>query len=143
MSLFAIPDVYPDEYFVFALWSIGHGPNSSDSWVVFHDTETDYQIRQAYRFYGSSWKISQTTLPGATFAGIIERLEAVSIPLVAEPQGAMLDGATSGFCLNRGEQVVLVTWYYPPEEWRPLVEWYSNTHNIFWKLFHPNWSDAQ
>ena len=33
--------------------------------------------------------------------------------------------------LSRGEQVVLVSWYYPPEEWQPLVEWYGHTHDIF------------
>jgi hypothetical protein len=24
-----------------------------------------------------------------------------------------------------------VSWYYPPEEWQPLVEWYGHTHDIF------------
>jgi hypothetical protein len=51
----------------------------------------------------------------------------------------MCDGATSGFCLNRGEQVVLVTWYYPPEEWRPLAEWYRfwiETVIAFYRQIH-------
>jgi hypothetical protein len=102
MTWSSIPGVYPDEYFCFTLWSIGHGPNCSETWVVFHDTETNYQIRQCYRFCGC-WKTSQTNLPAAIFAGIIERLEMISIPLIAEPQGAMCDGDTSGFIYNRGE----------------------------------------
>jgi len=121
-------------YFLFALWLIGHGPNSSSSWVVFHNAELDYAVRHVRSFGGAPWKTSQARLPAATFAGVIERLEGISIPLAAEPQGMYLDGGTSGFAYCRGEQIVMVSWYYPPEEWQELVEWHCGTREIFERL---------
>ena len=130
MSFPSIPGIYPDEYFSFALWSIGHGLGcGNDSWVVIPDTKTDYRVRHVQSFAGSGWQTSQGSLPSATFAGIIERFEMISIPLVAEPQGAMCDGATSGFCFSRGGK------YYPPEEWKPLARWFGETSRILDKLF--------
>ena len=38
-----------------------------------------------------TWDTRETSLPGPTYAGIIERLELISIPLVATPQGAICD----------------------------------------------------
>jgi hypothetical protein len=44
---------------------------------------------------------------------------------------------TSGFWYARGfEQIVSVSWYYPPEQWKQLEDWYNQTHNTFWRLFH-------
>ena len=54
---------------------------------------------------------------------------------MAKPEAAMLDGDTSGFCLSTGEQTVYLTWYYPPEEWQPLAQWYTETFRIFHRLF--------
>jgi len=66
MSLFSIPGVYENERPCLALWSIGHGPNSSDTWIVFQNAHGDnYEVRRGYRFHGP-WKISQTKLPAAT-----------------------------------------------------------------------------
>ena len=79
-------------------------------------------VRYAFRCGGLSWETKETSLPGATYAGIIERLELISVPLIAEPQGAMCDGATSGFWYESGhDQSVSLSWYYPPEEWKPLA----------------------
>jgi hypothetical protein len=117
-----IPGLYPDENCVFALWATGHGPNSSETRMVFCDTESAYQIRRGFRFHGC-WKTSQTALPAATFAGIIEWLEMIAIPLVVEPQGSMSDGATRGFAYNKWEQIVihLVLSTRGMEATRPMV----------------------
>ena len=99
-----IPGLFPDEYFEFALWSIGSGSFNCGSinWIVFHHTKTDYLVREASRFAGSNWEIRQAKLPGPTFAGILERLETASIPLLATSEGELEDGSTSGFCLKQG-----------------------------------------
>ena len=132
-----IPGLFPDEYFQFALWSIGDGSFNcgSTNWIVFHHTDTDYLVREASRFAGSNWEIRQAKLPGPTFAEILERLETVSIPLLATSEGELEDGSTSGFCLNKGRQVVLVTRSsMPPKEWRALENWHGQTRGIFRSL---------
>jgi hypothetical protein len=43
-------------------------------------------VRYAFQCGGFSWETKETSLPGATYAGIIERLELISIPLIAQPQ---------------------------------------------------------
>jgi hypothetical protein len=43
-------------------------------------------ILSAERFCGGMWTTRQTSLPAATFAGIIERLELISSALIAEPE---------------------------------------------------------
>ena len=136
MSFPSIPGVYEGERPCLALWSIGHGPSIDHTRVVFHDTQSDYLIRYGLRPCGSCWEISQAKLPGPTYAGIIERLELISIPLVAAPQGAMCDGATCGFWYESGyDQAISASWYYPPEEWEPLAEWYGETRRILDKAF--------
>jgi hypothetical protein len=67
-------------------------------------TETDYIVPEGSRFAGSKRKMRQAQLPGKTFSGILERLETVSIPLLATSEGALEDGTTSGFCLSKGRQ---------------------------------------
>ena len=132
-----IPGLFPDEYFQFALWSIGHGSfnRGSTAWVVFHHTKTDYLIREASRFAGNDWEIRQAKLPSPSFAGILERLETVSIPLLTTSEGELEDGSTSGFCLPKGRQVVFVTWSsMPPKEWRSLESWHNQTSGIFRSL---------
>ena len=106
----------------------------SSTWVVFHHTETDFLVREGSRFLRSNWELRQATLPSPTFAGILERLETVSIPLLATPESMICDGTISGLCLNRGEQTVLVTWYNPPKKWQALENWYCQTRNIFGSL---------
>src|SRR6516165_5122134 len=93
MSFSSIPGVYEGEQPCLALWSIGHGPSIDYTRVVFRDTQSDYLIRYGLRPCGSCWEISQAKLPSPTYGGIIERLELLTIPLVAKPQGAYLDSA--------------------------------------------------
>ena len=84
---------------------------------------------------GDPWETRETSLPGATYAGVIERLELISIPLVATPQGAMCDGATCGFWYGGDDQAIFASWYYPPEEWKPLARWFGETCRILDKAF--------
>jgi hypothetical protein len=85
---------------------------------------------------GDPWETRETSLPDPIYAGIIERLELISIPLVATPQGVIVDGSTSGFWYGAGyDQTISASWYYPPEEWRPLARWYGETCRILDKAF--------
>ena len=59
----------------------------------------------------------------------------ISIPLVTTPQGAMCDGSTCGFWYGGYDQTISASWYYPPEEWQPLAEWFCETSRILDKVF--------
>jgi hypothetical protein len=56
MSFPSIPGVYEGERPCLALWSIGHGPSIDYTWVVFHDTQSDYLIRYGLRPVGVAGK---------------------------------------------------------------------------------------
>ena len=62
-----IPGLFPDEYFEFALWSIGSGSFNCGSinWIVFHHTKTDYLVREASRFAGGQIKYLVSPLAGS------------------------------------------------------------------------------
>ena len=142
MSLFSIPGLYANERPYLALWSFGHGPSFSSAWIVFPGLKSDFLLRYVTSGDGDPWETRETSLPGPTYAGIIERLELISIPLVATPQGAMCDGATCGFWYGGYDQTISASWYYPPEEWKPLAEWFGETSRILWGLFRAPRSDA-
>jgi len=133
MSLFSIPGLYENERPCLALWSIGHGPSYSSARIVFPGLKSDFLLRHVTRGGGDPWETRETALPGPTYAGIIERLELISIPLVATPQGGMCDGATCGFWYGGYDQAISASWYYPPEEWKPLAEWHGETCRILSK----------
>jgi hypothetical protein len=56
-----------------------------------------------------------------------KRLEAIQIPLIATP----LDGTTSGFALHYKLQRPVLSWDYPPPEWKALIEFHRNTMELF------------
>jgi hypothetical protein len=77
------------------------------------------------------FQTTECKLSAATFAGIVERLEMISVPLIAHPQGMMCDGSVVGFMYGGGDQKVSLSWYYPPEEWKPLARWHGETCRLF------------
>jgi hypothetical protein len=47
----------------------------------------------------------------------------------------MRDGATCGFWYGGCDQAISASWYYAPEEWKPLGQWYGETCRILDKQF--------
>jgi hypothetical protein len=47
----------------------------------------------------------------------------------------MCDGSTCGFWYGGYDQTISASWYYPPEEWQPLAEWFGETSRILDKVF--------
>jgi hypothetical protein len=38
---------------------------------------------------------------------------------------------------NTYDQAISASWYYPPEEWKPLGQWHGETCRILDKQFEP------
>jgi hypothetical protein len=129
------PGIYSDEHPILALWVRGdHHLCASYTWTVHNGPQEGYVLRHTSGF-SPPFRTRECERPAATYAGIIERLEAISIPLIAEPKSWMCEAAVIGFMYaSVFDQVVSVSWYYPPEEWKPLARWHSETTGIFGRV---------
>jgi hypothetical protein len=77
------------------------------------------------------FQTTECQLPAATLGGIIEQLETISIPIIAQPRALISDGSAAGMAYSFDDQTVSLSWYYPPEEWKPLARWHGETCKIF------------
>jgi hypothetical protein len=98
------------------------------AWTVHCTQEPGYLLRHTEGHF-PPFRTRECELPAATYAGIIERLEMISVPLIAQPHVVVTDGSFVGMAYSSS---VSFRWYgVPPKEWEPLARWHSETTNIF------------
>jgi len=126
-----IPGVYPHEYApLLAVWvEGGHHMSRWSAWTVHCTQEEESLLLRHTEGFFPPFQTTECKLAAATFAGIIERLEMISVPLVAEPHVVVTDGSFVGMAYNSS---VSFRWYsVAPKEWEPLAHWHGETTNIF------------
>ena len=124
-----IPGCYPDEHPILALWvEGGHIHARWSAWTVHCRQEESLLLRHTEGFW-PPFKTREGELSATTYAGIIERLELISIPLISRPLGCMTDASHAGVAYS---DTFLVRWYgNAPEGWEGLERWYSETVQLF------------
>jgi len=129
-----IPGTYPGEHPILALWvEGGHIHSRWSAWTVHHTSEEEdsYLLRHTEGFL-PPFQTTECKLAAATFAGIVERLETISVPLIAHSHVMLCDGSYVGMAYQGGSQPVSFRWYgVAPEGWEGLARWYGETTQLF------------
>jgi hypothetical protein len=124
-----IPGTYPGERPILAVWvEGGHIHSCWSAWTVYCHDEPGLLLRHTEGFY-PPFKTRECDLPAASYAWLIERLEAVSIPIISRPLRAMTDCSYAGVMYG---DTVLLRWYgCAPEGWEGLARWHGETTQLF------------
>jgi hypothetical protein len=128
-----IPGAYPGEHPILALWvEGGHIHSCWSAWTVHCSGSQDSYLLRHVEGFEPPLKTRECELPAATYAGVIERLETISVPLVAHSHVAMTDASHAGIAYRGGSQPVSFRWYgVAPEGWEGLARWHGETTQLF------------
>jgi hypothetical protein len=110
-----IPGAYPGEYPILAVWTEGgHIHSCWSAWTVHCSGSQDTYLLRHTEGFEPPFKTRECELAAATYAGIIERLEMVSVPLIAHSKVMVCDGSYVGMAYRGGSQPVSLRWYGVP-----------------------------
>ena len=130
-DLQAASGTYVGEDPIFALWSLALASSnfSSHTSAVFRITPKECRLRYCAGWCGK-WKDYKRMIP---FSAVTEMVKPLRPPLAAL-QASYFDACSSGFRYGTStHQLIHMCRSYPPEPWRELVRWNSQTKQILFR----------